>query len=147
MAERILVIKRLLPAKQQAVFAAWTDPGLMARWFFAGTDWTASVSNELRVGGSYRVDMREPGGAVYTQQGVYLEIVPHSRLSMTWSNESVRDSVIVLEFRPRGSQTELVLAHHLPDDAELYAMHQTGWLACLANLDGLFAARPEPPAG
>jgi uncharacterized protein YndB with AHSA1/START domain len=142
----VLVVKRLLPAAPQKVFAAWTDPLVMARWFYAGTDWSAAVRNDLRVGGSYQVDMRTPEGQVHSQAGVYREILPCSRLSFTWTSELVRDSLVVLEFRARGRQTELVLAHHLPDDAGLVAMHESGWAGCLANLEaiapGLSARRP-----
>jgi uncharacterized protein YndB with AHSA1/START domain len=131
------MVKRLLPAAQEEVFSAWTDPRVMARWFFAGTGWSAEVRNDLRVGGAYRVDMRDVEGRIFSQSGVYREILPSSRLSFTWTSELVRDSLVVLEFRPRGPQTELVLVHHLPDDAQLVAMHESGWEGCLANLEAV----------
>jgi len=143
--ERLLVVKRLLPAAQEEVFAAWTDPRLMARWFFAGTGWSAEVRNDLRVGGAYRVDMRNPEGQVFSQSGVYREILPCSRLIFTWSNELVQDSLVVLEFLSRGRQTELVLIHHLPDDAELVAMHESGWVGCLANLEAISPGLSDQP--
>jgi uncharacterized protein YndB with AHSA1/START domain len=135
MSERVLIIKRVLPASPMEVFRAWTDPAVMSRWFFAGSDWSVTAVSDLRVGGAYRVDMRAPDGSVHSHSGTYREITPPDRLAFTWSNELVQDSLDVLEFRLATEGTELLLAHHLPEDPEVYAQHEAGWSACLRNLE------------
>jgi len=37
----VLEMKRLLPAEVRRVFAAWSSPDLLARWFVCAPDWTA----------------------------------------------------------------------------------------------------------
>ena len=139
MADRVLVVRRRLPATQQDVFRAWTDAETMSRWFFAGEGWTARAEIDLTVGGAYRVDMISPDGAVVTQNGYYREIEPHDRISFTWSNDLVTDSLVVLDFRPHGQEAEVVITHYLPDQDDLVAAHKQGWDACLANLGRLAA--------
>jgi len=95
--ERVLLVRRLLAASPQSVFDAWLDASIMAQWFFAGECSRAVVRNDPVVGGSYRVDMVTPGGTIYTQQGIYREIVPPTRIAFTWSNDLVQESLVVLD--------------------------------------------------
>jgi uncharacterized protein YndB with AHSA1/START domain len=74
-------LERLLPATVAEVFAAWTDPTLMAKWL-APTGY-AEVETDLRVGGQFRVTMI--GDDVRLEHsGEYLLIDPPRRLSFTW---------------------------------------------------------------
>ncbi len=130
-------LRRTLRARRERVFAAWTRPDLLARWMFPGSSWTAVVAADLRVGGQWSVEMREPTGVVHHQFGVYREIEPVSRLVFTWTCPSleVADSIVTVELTERGDQTELVLSHKLPDDPKVRSEHEEGWTGCLANLD------------
>jgi uncharacterized protein YndB with AHSA1/START domain len=139
MAERVLVVRRLLAATPERVFQAWTDARLLSRWFFAGETWTAKVENDPRVGGAYRIDMITPEGVVHTQSGVYRAIDPPRRISFTWSNELVGDTLVVIELSARGDRTELVLTHYLPEQEVVERMHREGWEGCLASLERLLA--------
>ena len=130
-------ITRLLSARRERVFEAWTRPELMARWFFPGSDWTATISSDLRVGGRYEISMRDAAGAEHRQFGEYREIVPVSRLVFTWScpELSVVDSVVTVELVDRGERTELSLVHELPADPNVRRGHEEGWIGCLGNLE------------
>ena len=44
-------VRRVLPARRELVFEAWTRPDLMARWFFPGRSWTVAITAKLEVGG------------------------------------------------------------------------------------------------
>jgi uncharacterized protein YndB with AHSA1/START domain len=77
---------RVLEARPERVFEAWTKPDLMARWFFPMATWTATIESDLRVGGRWVVDMREPDGKLHRQFGEYREVTPTSRLVFTWSS-------------------------------------------------------------
>jgi uncharacterized protein YndB with AHSA1/START domain len=132
-----VTVTRLLSAPRERVFDAWTRPELMARWLFPGSDWTSTVSCDLRVGGRYDLVMREASGAEHRQFGEYREIVPGSRLVFTWScpELSVVDSVVTVEFVDRGERTELRLVHELPPDPKVRRGHEDGWTGCFANLE------------
>src|SRR3954463_10973066 len=92
-------VRRLLPARRELVFQAWTRPDLMARWFFPNQSWTAAITAKLEVGGRYHIAMRDGEGARHVQFGEYREIVPVSRLVFTWScpELSVVDSVVTVD--------------------------------------------------
>src|SRR5262245_26671055 len=134
-----ITVRRLLQARPQRVFDAWTRPELMARWFFPGVNWTTSVSTDLAVGGRYELAMRDGEGGRHLQFGEYREIVPHWRLVFTWTcpDLQVFDSVVTVELTERGPQTELVLIHQLPPDPAIRRGHEEGWEGCLANLERL----------
>lgn len=132
-----VTVTRLLSARRERVFEAWTRPDLMARWLFPGSDWTLTVSSELRVGGRYELSMREASGIEHRQFGEYREIVPVSRLVFSWScpELSVVDSLVTVEFIDRGERTELRLVHELPPDPKVRRGHEEGWTGCLGNLE------------
>lgn len=131
-----VAVRRILPARRERVFEAWTRPELLTRWFFPGSDWKATASTDLRIGGRYDVVMRETNGTEHLQFGVYREIEPVSRLVFTWNcpELSVTDSVVIVELIDRGAQTELVLTHELPPDPKIRQGHEEGWKGCTENL-------------
>lgn len=134
-----IVVRRRLKARRERVFEAWTSPALMARWFFPGASWVVDVASDLRVGGQYRLAMRDPGGGDHLQFGVYREIVPVARLVFTWScpELGVTDSVVTVELADDGGGTALTLTHELPEDPAIRRGHQEGWEGCLGNLQAL----------
>jgi uncharacterized protein YndB with AHSA1/START domain len=134
-------VERMLKAGRARVFRAWTQPELMARWFFPGEGWTCAVSSDLRVGGRWEVVMHDTEGALHKQFGEYREIVPESRLVFTWScpDLAVVDSVVTLELRELEHGTELSLTHELPPDPQVRSGHEHGWQGCLGNLDKALA--------
>ena len=136
-------VKRLLSARRERVFEAWTRPDLMGRWFFPGAGWTAAVTADLRVGGRYELAMRDAAGVRHLQFGEYREIVPVSRLVFTWScpELEVVDSVVTVVLIDRGERTELLLTHVLPPDPKIRRGHEEGWAGCLGNLEEMFSAR------
>jgi uncharacterized protein YndB with AHSA1/START domain len=137
--DKNISITRFLKARPRAVFEAWTRPELMAQWFFPGEEWTAAITQELKVGGHYEIAMRDGAGGRHRQFGVYREIVPESRLVFTWTcpELSVVDSVVTVTLIDHGDQTELQLTHELPPDPKIRKGHEDGWIGCLGNLDKL----------
>jgi uncharacterized protein YndB with AHSA1/START domain len=130
-------VKRILHAPCERVFEAWTRADLMARWFFPGEGWTATVTADLKVGGRYQVDMRDKEGARHRQFGEYREVVPISRLVFTWDcpELGVANSIVTVELKDLGDRTELILTHELPPDPAIRRGHEEGWVGCLGNLE------------
>jgi uncharacterized protein YndB with AHSA1/START domain len=127
-------ITRTLAAPIEAVFAAWTDPLLMSRWFFPRPDWTAEAKNELTVGGSYAIRMFSESGDATTITGVYREIEPPHRLVFTWNADAIVDTVVTLELRDLGGRTELTLTHEGLVEAAARDLTSSGWTGCLDSL-------------
>jgi len=132
----VVVVKRTFAARRPRVFAAWCRPELMAEWFFPAPGWRADVTADGRVGGRYRVAMHDPSGGVHVQEGAYAAIEPDARLVFTWTclELGVADSLVTVELRDLGSETELTLSHELPDDATILREHEGGWNGCLGSL-------------
>jgi uncharacterized protein YndB with AHSA1/START domain len=132
-----LSMSRLLRAPRELVYDAWTQPELMARWFFPADGWTARVEATLEVGGTWRVAMLDPENVEHVQFGEYRELSRPARLSFTWNcpDLGVMGSVVTIELREQDGQTLLVLAHELPPDPKIRREHEGGWQGCLASLE------------
>ena len=69
--DRQIVLTRVFDAPRRLVFAAFTRPELLRRWFGA-RGWNLVVCEvDLRVGGGWRFVSRGPDGAEMGQGGVY----------------------------------------------------------------------------
>lgn len=135
MNETALRITRILDAPIERVFAAWTDPAQMTRWFFVQETWSAEVANDLRVGGAFSIKMHATEGTVFACSGVYLEIEPPQRLVFSWTSYAVSDTRVTIELRDTGSGTELTLIHEDLIDVDVRSSHAEGWGGCLVSLE------------
>lgn len=124
-----LIIRRLLPASCEDVFAAWTDPASMQVWLCPGPGVKSSVVEmDLRVGGAFRIDMHG-GSGVAVHTGHYREIIPPSRLVFTWRSAVTqhRDTLVTIELAVHPDGTELTLTHTALLDEASRTAHQGGW--------------------
>ncbi|MFN7941630.1 MAG: SRPBCC family protein [Thermoanaerobaculia bacterium] len=119
--ERELVITRTFDAPARIVFAAWTQPELIQRWWTPKSFEMSFVSCEVdaRTGGKYRFVFRHPA---FEQPmaffGRYVEVTPHSRL--VWTNEEGADgAVTTVTFEENGGKTLLVLHELYPSKQAL----------------------------
>src|SRR5688500_5098965 len=82
-ADRELVITRILDAPRSLVWAAWTDPQQVARWWGPHGMTTPVCEMDLRTGGIFRTVMRDANCVEYPNVGVFLEIRERHRLVFT----------------------------------------------------------------
>ena len=130
-----LTLTRHIDAPPERVFAAWTQPEAMCRWFAPGNMTVPEAEADLRVGGAWRVVMLDPDGSRHVVGGVYREIVPASRLRLSWRWEgSEVTSEVEVRLRADGAGTELQLHHRELDSESSRDQHRKGWEGCLANL-------------
>lgn len=80
-----MVMERTFNGPPHLVFAAWTKPELVRKWW-APMACGASITEctaDIRVGGKYRYVMRQPDGNECAFYGEYTEITAPSRLVYT----------------------------------------------------------------
>ena len=131
-----LVVKKIINAAPEQVFAAWSKPELMQQWFFPNATWHAVTKNDFRVGGHYRHEMISEEGNKYLHQGEYGEIVPLKKIVFTWNSHAVTDTIVTVELNAVvDNKTEVILTHDLFKDEEEKRKHQEGWNVCLDNLN------------
>ncbi len=78
-----LVLEREIDVPPEAVWAAWTEPERLKRWFTPAPYTTPEAEIDLRPGGKFRTVMRSPEGEEFDNAGCYLEVVEHRRLVWT----------------------------------------------------------------
>ncbi len=133
--ETTVVVRKVFKADRDALFRAFSDPEIMRQWFFAGEDWSADVTSEFKVGGQYRIDMREPDGTTYSHWGEYREIDVPQKIVFTWNSPFVENTVVTVEFRKANGGAEVILTHEFLPDEEQREGHRSGWNGCLRNLE------------
>jgi uncharacterized protein YndB with AHSA1/START domain len=135
-------LERTYDASRDAVFAAWTNPDVLRRWWKADPSWTQpSVELDLRVGGGYRLSMQDPAsGEVHTVFGEYREVRPPERLVYTWTWEGSgpyagHESLVAVQFRAEGDRTTVVIEHSALLDERSRQAHAHGWSGVLDSFE------------
>ncbi|MCE7988690.1 MAG: SRPBCC domain-containing protein [Caldilinea sp. CFX5] len=136
-----LTLSKRYKAAPHELFAAWTDPESLRQWMCPVGGQVSFVAADVRVGGSYRIDMQF-GDVVYTHTGVYREIRPPEKLVFTWvsKNTQQQETLVTVELFARGEQTELVLTHERLPNAESAQNHEQGWQSVLSRLEQVLAS-------
>ena len=132
-----LQLKRTFAAPRERVFRAWTDPAGLQQWFAPTDEYTAVVEVDLRVGGTYRIEMLSPKGNRYCVRGTYREIKPPEKLVYTWSWENepeMGNTLVTVEFHDRGGATEVILTQEFFPTEKAREEHNKGWSGCLDRL-------------
>jgi uncharacterized protein YndB with AHSA1/START domain len=135
--ESVVVIRRV-EASPEVVFAAWTDAGRMARWWWPQLACT-TYDVDARPGGRYRIHGRAIGATV---SGVYAAVDPPRRLAFTWvwseegsephAGDDPADDVVVT-FEQDGSATVVTVTHTLAAAGDGGDLRQ-GWTDVLDRL-------------
>lgn len=119
--DRELIITRTFDAPARLVFEAWTTPELFKQWWVPNSSGATLLSCEqdVRVGGSYRLEFAHPKAATpMAFFGRYLEVVPNARL--VWTNEESGDgAVTTVTFEEQDGKTLLVMREFYPSKQAL----------------------------
>jgi uncharacterized protein YndB with AHSA1/START domain len=131
-----LMLRRRIAAPPAKVFAAWTRPEQLAKWFGPAGTTTASAELDVRVGGRFFIRFTMADGEEHGVGGAYLEIVPAERLVFDWAWQSTpeRVSLVTLRFAPDGDGTLFTLIHEEFADEAARDSHAHGWTGCLDRL-------------
>lgn len=131
-----LVVQRTIAATPERLFAAWTEPEQLRRWW--GPDGATCVDPEvdLRVGGRYRIGNRLADGSEVWIVGEFEVIERPHRLIYSWRLEGSAAAVerVTVRFEGRGATTEVIVSHARIASTTLRDQHLHGWDGCLAGL-------------
>jgi len=140
-ADRELIVTRLVNLPRAAVYQTWVDLRLALRWW-GSDDYPATHAQlDLRPGGvwSGRFRMRETGHEL-RGMGVINEVVPPSRLIYTfaWEENGVRgpETLVTVKFEEKEADLTLITLHQRPfrsrEERDDYA---TSWLSSLDRFE------------
>lgn len=151
-----LVLERIVDVPTELVWAAWTKPEHIKKWFTPAPWTTPDCEIDLRPGGIFRTVMRSPEGQEISNVGCYLEVVPNQKLVWTsalgpgyrpairpaasgWHEDLCFTAIILLE--PQGTKTKYTAIAIHGDEAttqkhEKMGFHQ-GWAKALDQLVAL----------
>jgi len=142
--ELTLHLERVLPAPRSLVFRAHTDPAELAKWWGPKGFTAPSVELDLRVGGSYRIAMQPPGGALFYLSGEFREADPPSRLAYTFRWEEPdpddRETVVTISLRDLGESTKLIVDQGIFATERRLSLHTQGWTEALDRLQAHISA-------
>ncbi len=149
-ADRELVLTRLIKAPRAAVYRAWTDPAQLTQWFAPLPYTTPHAALDVRPGGANLIVMRGPDGNEFRNRGVYLEVVRDERLVFTdafvsaWepSEKPFMTVIITFEDEDGGTRYTARVRHWSVADREAHeAMgFHAGWGLCADQLAALVTA-------
>ena len=138
-----LSLIRTIKATPEKVYAALTEPKTLKKWMSPSDAMDVTIAEtDLKIGGKYRIVMREPDGKEYRVGGVYKELSPGRKLVFTWGWDGSQGSetLVTIELRKNGAGTELSLTHTKFVDEASRDMHSQGWAGCVGRLEKLMAA-------
>lgn len=141
-----LTLRRQFKAAPEKVYAAWTDPAMIARWFGPdggldrGSETTAEA--DVRKGGRYSFVFHTADGERHNSHGEYLEVEPNRKLVFTWEWITMpeRRSKVTLTFLPKDGGTLFTLFHDQFFDEAARDNHEQGWTRCLDALSKFLEA-------
>lgn len=79
-ADHELMTVRVVKADLERVFAAFTDPQILTRWWGPNGFTSTFHEHDARTGGKWRFTFHGPDGREYKNELVYLEVTPPHRI-------------------------------------------------------------------
>ena len=142
-----LRLERVIDVAPDLVWACWTEPQHIVKWFTPAPWRTKSCEIDLRPGGRFNSVMLSPEGQEFANFGCVLEVVPKRRLVFTDTLlEGFRPAgkpffSAAVEIEPAGAGTRYV-ATAIHGSEESRQQHEemgyhTGWSAALDQLVAL----------
>lgn len=130
------VIERTYPAAPGRVFAAWASVETKSKWFGAPGNPDPHYQLDFKVGGRELNRGGPPGGAVYTYEAHYQEIVPGERIAFSYIMDMdatrISLSLATIEFHADGPGTRMTYtemgAYFDGHDKPEFREHGTGVL-------------------
>ncbi|PWR19116.1 SRPBCC family protein [Zavarzinia compransoris] len=149
--DRDLVLSRLLKARRENIYRAWTEPELLKRWFTPAPYSTIHAELDVAPGGANLVIMADPDGTpLPPNRGVYLEVVRNERLVFTdayvsaWEPAEKPFMTVTLTLADEAGGTRYIarVSHWTVEDRKMHedmGFH-AGWGKATDQLEALAAS-------
>ncbi len=147
--KRDLVLERIIDVPRELVWAAWTTPEHLKKWFTPAPWQTVECEIDLRPGGIFHTVMRSPEGQNFPNTGCYLEVIPNEKLTWTsalspgfrpakspFPGVPVFTAIIALETHGTGTKYTATVIHENEADCKTHlemGFHE-GWGKALDQL-------------
>jgi len=139
----MLQIARALPGAPPRVFALFSAPGELARWWGPAGFTIPGLEFDPSVGKAYRIGMQPPEGDAFYLTGEFREFDPPNRLAYTfrWEDPDPDDveTLVELSFRDLGDSTEVALKQGPFKTQGRWALHRDGWTDSFDKLEELLS--------
>jgi uncharacterized protein YndB with AHSA1/START domain len=131
LADREIVISRLLNAPREVVWDAWTDPKQVVEWWGPRGFTTTIHEMDVRPGGVWRHTMHGPDGTDYPNKSVFIEVVKPERIVFSHGGGKKGSRGVSFEatwtFEARGNKTLITLRSVFPSaEARDYVVKEYG---------------------
>jgi uncharacterized protein YndB with AHSA1/START domain len=138
-----LEMTRVLPAAPSVVFAAFSDPDELAKWWGPQGFTVGSLDFEPRVEATYRIEMQPPEGDPFYLTGEFREVDPPGRLAFTFVYEDPDpddvETLVEVSFRDLGESTEVVFTQGQFATEARRELHRGGWADSFDRLEQLLS--------
>lgn len=154
-----ILLERTVEAPVEQVWAAWTKPEWLTRWFAPAPFEVTECEVDARPGGVFRTVMRSvhaDNGALHST-GCFLEVVEHERLSLTtvlgpgfrpMAPSPARPMTVLVSLEAtRAGTAYAVMAKHADDATRRRHIDQgfmQGWGVTLDQLEAALARTDAP---
>ena len=125
--KRTLNLTRTFDAPISIVWAAWTQPEHIAKWWSRGMP-TEIKKHQFYVGGEWEYSMKMPNGGEFRSFGKYSQIIPQELIETSANFIPMTEGVtIVARFCDEGEKTEFTFSVIHPTEAYCRQQEQMGF--------------------
>jgi len=125
--DREFVVEHVFRAPAAKIFAAYTDPKMLPKWWGLGGGSIRVDAMDVRPGGEFRFVQRMPNGHEIAFHGTYLEVRPVTRLVYTHATDGRPGEIrATVELREEDGVTHLTLTTLCPSTDERDTMMRYG---------------------
>jgi uncharacterized protein YndB with AHSA1/START domain len=141
-----LRLERLIPSPPDVLFALWTEPAQLLKWWAPEGFEPTIHCLDARPAGRWRVAMRSADGRLIVTSGIYRIVDPPHRIVFTWAWEDVsgargQETEVTVSFEATPGGTRLVLLQETFESEERRDAHRVGWSSCFDRILQLISAQ------
>lgn len=127
-AERTMVLQRVIRAPRKLVWAAWADPETLPRWWGPEGYSCRTKRIDLRSGGEWVFDMIAPDGTIFPNHHLYHEMRTEDRIaySLLWGENGPKHADAWAMFEEADNTTKVTLGMVFSTAAEFQAARGFG---------------------
>jgi uncharacterized protein YndB with AHSA1/START domain len=121
-AERTMVLQRVIRAPRALVWGAWMNPETLPQWWGPDGFSCRTKRIDLRTGGEWVFDMIAPDGTVYPNHHLYGEVRAEDRIGYTllWGENGPKHADAWASFEDQDGATEVTLGMVFSTAAEFH---------------------------